>query len=61
MIANHKIVLLILSVGVHLELNRLLVLCDDWILKFKDDFNDNKIHRSHWKIHSSSTGKKNEV
>jgi len=59
--ATNKIILLIIFFGMYLEGNKLLVLCDDWILKFKDDFNDDKIDDSNWYIYDESNGKTNEV
>jgi len=61
MVTTNKKILLIIFFGVYLEQNRLSVLCDNWILKFKDDFSHNKIDEGNWYIYDYSSGKTIEV
>jgi len=61
MITKSKTILLIIFFGVYLKRNKLSVLCDDWILKFKDDFSNDKIDDSNWYIYDESNGKTIEV
>jgi len=61
MVNTNKIVLLIIFFGVYLERNKHSVLCDNWILKFKDDFSENKIDEGFWNFFGSSNGKTIEV